>query len=75
MPSPTFELLSFIEEVVADGGIGWAIVEVTGTVELVFKIIVDNAEAHLGDGVTANLERAPCHDILAAMLRLWRWLP
>jgi hypothetical protein len=34
MPSPTFELLSFIEEVDANGGIGWALVGVTGTVDL-----------------------------------------
>jgi hypothetical protein len=75
MPSPTFELLSFIEEVDANGGIGWALVGVTGTVELVFKIMADHAGAHLGDVITADLEQVLRRDILAEMRRSWWWLP
>ena len=47
MSSPTFKLISLIDEIDADGGIGWAIVEVTGTIELAFKVMADNAGAHL----------------------------
>jgi hypothetical protein len=75
MSSPTFELLSCIDEVDADGGIGWAIVEVTGTFELVFKVIADNTGTDLGDVVTANIELAFRRAILAEMLRQGFWLP
>lgn len=75
MSSPTFKLISLIDEIDADGGIGWAIVEVTGTIELAFKVMADNAGAHLADSVTANLEQAFRRDILAEVLRQWFLLP
>jgi hypothetical protein len=75
MSSPTFKLISLIDEIDADGGIGLAIVEVTGTIELVFKVITDNAGAHLADSVTANLEQTFRRDILVEMLRQWFLLP
>jgi hypothetical protein len=74
MPNPTFELISWTEEIATHGVIRWAVVEVTGTVELVFPVKVDGAGTHLGDVVTANLSPGLLREIFNEMRRSWWWL-
>jgi hypothetical protein len=53
---PTFKLIACGREIDADGGVGWAVVEVAGTVELVFKVFADSAGTHFGEVIIAHLD-------------------
>jgi hypothetical protein len=73
--SSTFKLVACGREIDADGGAGWAVAEVTGTFELVFRLLADSAGTHLGDVVTANLEPSFLRKICEEMLLTWFDIP